>query len=43
MDIKLDDLLEKKYDNVVALNLEYVTLNVSKTLQLLNKDICKKR
>ncbi|KAI8330166.1 Rho GTPase activation protein [Chlamydoabsidia padenii] len=37
MDLKLDDLLEKQQDNVDLLDLEYVGLNVSKTLQLLNK------
>ncbi|KAG0167160.1 glyceraldehyde-3-phosphate dehydrogenase 1 [Apophysomyces sp. BC1034] len=37
MDLKLDDLLEKQQDNVELLDLEYVRLNVSKTLQLLNR------
>ncbi|SAM05849.1 hypothetical protein [Absidia glauca] len=37
MDLKLDDLLEKQQDNVDLLDLEYVGLNVSKILQLLNK------
>ncbi|ORE04435.1 Rho GTPase activation protein [Rhizopus microsporus var. microsporus] len=38
MDLKLDDLLEKQQDNVELLDLEYVRLNVSKTLSLLNKN-----
>ncbi|KAL7317649.1 RasGAP protein, variant 2 [Mucor circinelloides] len=37
MDLKLDDLLEKQQDNVELLDLEYVRLNVTKTLGLLNK------
>ncbi|KAG1467244.1 hypothetical protein G6F56_004517 [Rhizopus delemar] len=37
MDLKLDDLLEKQQDSVELLDLEYVRLNVSKTLALLNK------
>ncbi|KAI9306641.1 Rho GTPase activation protein [Cunninghamella echinulata] len=37
MDLKLDDLLEKQQDNVELLDLEYVGLNVTKILQLLNK------
>ncbi|KAI9264997.1 Rho GTPase activation protein [Phascolomyces articulosus] len=37
MDLKLDDLLEKQQDNVELLDLEYVRLNVSKILNLLNK------
>ncbi|CAO3624345.1 unnamed protein product [Mucor hiemalis] len=37
MDLKLDDLLEKQQDNVELLDLEYVRLNVTKTLHLLNK------
>ncbi|KAI8072167.1 Rho GTPase activation protein [Gilbertella persicaria] len=37
MDLKLDDLLEKQQDNVELLDLEYVRLNVTKTLALLNK------
>ncbi|KAI7901795.1 Rho GTPase activation protein [Cokeromyces recurvatus] len=37
MDLKLDDLLEKQQDNVELLDLEYVRLNVTKTLYLLNK------
>jgi Ras GTPase-activating-like protein IQGAP2/3 len=42
MDLKLDDLLEKQYDNVATLDLEYVTLSVSKTILLLNKSFGKK-
>lgn len=37
MDLKIDDLLEKQKDNNNILDLEYVQLNVPKTLQLLNK------
>ncbi|KAI8359070.1 Rho GTPase activation protein [Choanephora cucurbitarum] len=37
MDLKLDDLLEKQQDNIELLDLEYVRLNVAKTLALLNK------
>ncbi|KAG0177544.1 glyceraldehyde-3-phosphate dehydrogenase 1 [Apophysomyces sp. BC1034] len=37
IDLKLDDLLEKQQDNVQLLDLEYIKLNVSKTLQLLTK------
>ncbi|CDH51129.1 ras gtpase-activating protein [Lichtheimia corymbifera JMRC:FSU:9682] len=37
MDLKLDDLLEKQQDNVELLDLEYVRLNVSRILTLLNK------
>ncbi|EIE88660.1 hypothetical protein G6F46_010243 [Rhizopus delemar] len=37
MDLKLDDLLEKQQDSVELLDLEYVRLNVTKTLNLLNK------
>ncbi|KAI9495054.1 Rho GTPase activation protein [Zychaea mexicana] len=37
IDLKLDDLLEKQQDNVHLLDLEYIKLNVSKTLQLLTK------
>ncbi|CAG8531317.1 2476_t:CDS:10 [Ambispora leptoticha] len=43
MDLKLDDLLEKQQDNVVSLDLEYVQLDVSKILQLLNKTFAKRR
>ncbi|KAI8985800.1 Rho GTPase activation protein [Pilobolus umbonatus] len=37
IDLKLDDLLEKQQDNVQVLDLEYLKLNVSRTLQLLTK------
>ena len=37
MNLKLDDLLEKQQDNIQTLDLEYVQLNVNKTLHLLNK------
>ncbi|KAI8063685.1 Rho GTPase activation protein [Gilbertella persicaria] len=37
IDLKLDDLLEKQQDNVQTLDLEYIKLNVAKTLQLLTK------
>ena len=42
MDLKLDDLLEKQQLGVQVLDLEYVKLNVSKTLILLNKLFLKK-
>ena len=37
VEIKLDDLLEKQQDNVQLFDLEYVQLNVNKTLHILNK------
>ncbi|KAG1647127.1 hypothetical protein G6F44_000159 [Rhizopus delemar] len=37
IDLKLDDLLEKQQDNVQMLDLEYIKLNVTKTLQLLTR------
>ncbi|KAI9012081.1 Rho GTPase activation protein [Phycomyces nitens] len=37
IDLKLDDLLEKQQYNVPILDLEYLKLNVNKTLQLLTK------
>ncbi|PKY25775.1 Rho GTPase activation protein [Rhizophagus irregularis] len=43
MDLKLDDLLEKQQDNILSLDLEYVQLNVSKLLQLLNKTFSKRK
>ncbi|CAG8622608.1 12354_t:CDS:10 [Funneliformis caledonium] len=43
MDLKLDDLLEKQQDNIVSLDLEYVQLNVSRLLQLLNKTFSKRK
>ncbi|CAO3669648.1 unnamed protein product [Rhizopus stolonifer] len=42
MDLKLDDLLEKQQDNIELLDLEYVQLNVGKTLHLLNKTFINK-
>ncbi|KAI8977274.1 Rho GTPase activation protein [Mycotypha africana] len=37
IDLKLDDLLEKQKEHVKSLDLEYVKLNVAKTIQLINK------
>ncbi|KAG2232300.1 hypothetical protein INT48_009321 [Thamnidium elegans] len=37
IDLKLDDLLEKQQDGIQLLDLEYIKLSVSKTLQLLTK------
>lgn len=37
LDLKLDDLLEKQQENAQFLDLEYMKLSVSKTLQLLTK------
>ncbi|GAA95323.1 hypothetical protein E5Q_01980 [Mixia osmundae IAM 14324] len=37
MDLKLDDLLEKQNDKVAVLDLEYVSLSVTKVLALLTK------
>lgn len=37
MDLKIDDLLEKKDQGVDALDMEYVSLSVNKVLALLNK------
>ncbi|KAI8876151.1 Rho GTPase activation protein [Backusella circina FSU 941] len=37
IDLKLDDLLEKQQENIQLLDLEYIKLNVTKTLQLLTK------
>ncbi|GAA5946372.1 hypothetical protein JCM3765_000218 [Sporobolomyces pararoseus] len=37
MDLKIDDLLEKKNQGVEQLDMEYVSLNVSRVLALLNK------
>ncbi|KAL1924961.1 uncharacterized protein VTP21DRAFT_4615 [Calcarisporiella thermophila] len=42
LDLKLDDLLEKQQDHVEQLDLEYVQLNVTKLLQLLNKTFIRK-
>ncbi|KDN41146.1 Rho GTPase activation protein [Tilletiaria anomala UBC 951] len=43
MDLKLDDLLEKQKDEVQLLDLEYVKLNVSRILSLLNKTFSKRK
>jgi len=43
MDLKIDDLLEKQKDNKHLLDLEYVQLNVPKTLNLLNKVFAKRK
>ncbi|GAA5976209.1 hypothetical protein JCM21900_005459 [Sporobolomyces salmonicolor] len=37
LDLKIDDLLEKKNQGVEQLDMEYVSLNVSRVLTLLNK------
>ncbi|KAI9255983.1 Rho GTPase activation protein [Sporodiniella umbellata] len=37
IDLKLDDLLEKQQENVQEINMEFIKLHVSKTLQLLTK------
>ncbi|KAI3650344.1 hypothetical protein MP228_003825 [Amoeboaphelidium protococcarum] len=42
VDLKLDDLLEKQQDNILKLDLEYVQLDVNKTLHLLNKHFIKR-
>ncbi|ORX62167.1 Rho GTPase activation protein [Hesseltinella vesiculosa] len=42
IDLKLDDLLEKQQDNVQLLDLDYIKLNVNKTLSLLNKTFMSK-
>ncbi|KAI8913360.1 Rho GTPase activation protein, partial [Gorgonomyces haynaldii] len=42
MDLKLDDLLEKQQQGGAVLDLEYVKLDIGKTLQLLNKVFLKK-
>ncbi|KAI8927418.1 Rho GTPase activation protein [Entophlyctis helioformis] len=42
MDLKLDDLLEKQQLGVETLDVEYVTLSVSRTITLLNKSFNKK-
>eukprot|EP01137_Pigoraptor_chileana_P029672 Opistho-2@15132 len=41
MSLNLEDLLEKQHDNLQHLDLEYVQLNVNKTLHLLNKTFLK--
>ena len=42
MDLKIDDLLEKRQENITALDLEYVALDVDKVLNLLNKTFRRK-
>ena len=42
MDLKIDDLLEKRQENITALDLEYVSLDVDKILALLNKTFRRK-
>lgn len=42
MDLKIDDLLEKRQENVTTLDLEYVSLDVDKILNLLNKTFRRK-
>lgn len=42
VDLKLDDLLQKQYDGIQTLDLEYVQLNVNKTLHMLNKHFVKR-
>ncbi|KAL0092258.1 Rho GTPase activation protein [Phycomyces blakesleeanus] len=42
IDLKLDDLLEKQQYNIPVLDLEYLKLNVGKTLQLLTKSFLPK-
>ncbi|GAA5873668.1 hypothetical protein JCM3774_005009 [Rhodotorula dairenensis] len=43
MDLKIDDLLEKKDQGVDALDMEYVSLSVNKVLALLNKTFQRKK
>ncbi|GAA5973528.1 hypothetical protein JCM8115_006508 [Rhodotorula mucilaginosa] len=43
MDLKIDDLLEKKNQGVDSLDMEYVSLNVNKVLALLNKTFQRKK
>lgn len=42
MDLKLDDLLEKQQENVQYLDLEYVQLHVTRTLNLLTRTFIKR-
>lgn len=42
METRLDDLLEKQQMGVQLLDLEYVSLNVARILQLLNKTFLKR-
>ena len=43
LDLKLDDLLEMQKLNDEALDLDYVTLNVTRTLAVLHKKFARKR
>ncbi|CCJ31210.1 unnamed protein product [Pneumocystis jirovecii] len=43
LDLKLDDLLEMQQSNVQYLDLEYVQFNVSKILQLVNRQFSRKK
>ncbi|KAG4305805.1 hypothetical protein PORY_000715 [Pneumocystis oryctolagi] len=43
LDLKLDDLLEMQKSNVQYLDLEYVQFNVSKILQLVNRQFSRKK
>lgn len=43
LDLKLDDLLEMQQSNVQYLDLEYVQFNVSKMLQLVNRQFSRKK
>ncbi|GAA6033090.1 hypothetical protein JCM8097_002939 [Rhodosporidiobolus ruineniae] len=43
MDLKIDDLLEKKNQGVEQLDMEYVSLNVSRVLALLNKQFQRRK
>ena len=43
LDLKLDDLLEMQKENQEDLDLEYVHINVSKVLALLNKRFVRKK
>ncbi|KAI9190401.1 RasGAP protein [Blastocladiella emersonii ATCC 22665] len=42
MDLRLDDLLEKQHDGIMALDLEYIQLSVPRLIQLLNKQFLKR-
>jgi len=43
MDLKLDDLLEKQQMGIQLIDLEYVRLNVSRVIYLLNKQFIKRK
>ena len=42
IDLKLDDLLEKQQDHAQVLDLEYIKLDIPKTLNLLTKTFLSK-